>query len=66
MPKAQRKSREEEANDIPFHGMINEAEVGWYSLALDNIIIMMGTEIKNEAPDAMREAILAYKQEIQS
>ena len=64
MPKAQRKSREEEDNDTPLHGAINEAEARRYSLALDDIIIKMGTEIKNEAPDAMKEAILAYKLEI--
>ena len=45
--------------------MINEAEARLYSLALDDIIIKMGMEIKDEALDAMREAILAYKQEIE-
>ena len=65
MPKAPRKSREEEDDDTPLHGTINEVEARWYSLALDNIIIKMGTEIKNEVHNAMGEAILAYKQEIE-
>ena len=60
-----RKSREEEDDDIPLHGTINEAEVRRYSLALDDIIIKMGTEIKDKVHDAMRQAILAYKQEIE-
>ena len=65
MLKAHRKSREEEDNDTPLHRTINEAEARQYSLALDDIIIKMGMEIKNEVHDAMREAILAYKQEIE-
>ena len=65
MPKAHRKSREEEDNDTPLHGTIKEAEARRYNLALDDIIIKMGTEIKDEVHDTMREAILAYKQEIE-
>ena len=65
MPKALRKSREEEDDDTPLHWTINEVEARWYSLALDKIIIKMGMEIKNEVHDTMREAILAYKQEIE-
>ena len=65
MPKAQRKSREEEDDDIPLHGAINEAEVKQYSLVLDDIVIKMGTEIKEEAQDAMKKAIVAYKLEIE-
>ena len=64
MPKAYRKFREEEDDDTPLHGTINEAEVRQYSLALDDIIIKMGMGIKDEVHNAMREAILAYKQEI--
>ena len=64
MPKAHRKSREEEDDDTPLHGTINKAEARRYSLALDDIIIKMGTEIKDEVHNAMREAILAYKEEI--
>ena len=47
MPKAQRKSREEEDDNTPLHGRINEAEVRWYSLALDDIIIKNGHGDKN-------------------
>ena len=65
MPKAHRKFRDEEDNDSPLHGTINKAEARRYSLALDDIIIKMRMEIKNEVHDAMREAILAYKQEIE-
>ena len=65
MPNAHRKSREEEDDDTPLHGTINEAEARQYSLALDDIIIKMGTEIKDEVHDVMRGAILAYKQEIE-
>ena len=63
MPKAQQKSVEEE-DDVPLHGPINEAEAKQYSLALDNIIIKMGPDIKDEAQDAMKKAIMAYKVEI--
>ena len=65
MPKAQRKSRKEEDDDTPLHGAINEAEARQYSLALDDIIIKMGTEIKEEVQDAMKKAIVAYELEIE-
>ena len=65
MPKAQRKSREEEDDDTPLRGAINEAEAKQYSLALEDIVIKMGTEIKEEAQDAMKKAIVAYKLEIE-
>ena len=64
MPKAPRKSIEEEEDDTPLHKTINEAEAKRYSLALDDIIIKMGMEVRNEVHDAMREAIKSYKQEI--
>ena len=64
MPKAHRKSVEEEEDDVPLHGPINEAEAKQYSLALDNIIIKIGPDIKDEAQDAMKKAIVAYKEEI--
>ena len=64
MPKAQRKLVEEEEDDVPLHGPINEAEAKQYSLALDDIIVKMGPEIKEEAQDAMKKAIMAYKVEI--
>ena len=64
MPKAQWKSVEEEEDDIPLHGPINEAEAKQYALSLDNIIIKMGQEVKDEAQDTMKKAITAYKDEI--
>ena len=59
MPKAQRKCRENKDDDTPLHGTINKAEARQYSLALDDVIIKMGMEIKNEVPNTIREAILA-------
>ena len=64
MPKAHRKSVEEEENDVPIHGPINEAEAKQYTLALDDIVIKMGQDIKDEAQDAMKKAITTYKEEI--
>ena len=61
MPKAQWKSREEEEDDVPLHGAINETEAKEYSLALDYIVIKMGSDIKEEAQDAIKKAIVAYK-----
>ena len=59
-----RKSTGEEGDDVPLHRAINEEEVRQYSRSLDNIIIKLGTNIKDEVQDAMKEAILNYKQEI--
>ena len=64
MPKAQWKSVEEEEDDVLLHGPINEAEAKQYTLALDDIIIKMGHNIKDEAQDAMKKAIMTYKEEI--
>ena len=64
MPKAARKSSGEEVDDIPLHGTINEEEAKEYSRSLDNIIIKLGIDIKEEVYDAMKEAILDYKQVI--
>ena len=64
MPKAQRKSVEEEEDNIPLHGPINEAEAKQYALSLDNIIIKMGQEIKDKAQDTMKKAIMTYKDDI--
>ena len=55
MPKAQRKSKEEEEDDVPLHGAVKETEVKQYSLALDDIVIKMGSDIKEEAQDAMKK-----------
>ena len=64
MPKAQRMSVEEEEDDVPLHGPINEAEAKLYALTLDNIVVKMGQEIEDEAQDAMKKAITSYKDEI--
>ena len=64
MPKAHRKSVEEEEDDVPLHGPINEAEAKQYTLALDDIIIKMAQDIKDKAQDAMKKAIPSYKEEI--
>ena len=64
MPKAQGKSVEEEENDIPLHGPINEAEAKEYASSLDNIVIKMGQDVKDETQDTMKNAIMAYKDEI--
>ena len=64
MPKAARKSSREEVDDIPLHGAINEEEAKEYSRSLNNIIIKLGIDIKAEVYDAMKEAILDYKQVI--
>ena len=64
MPKAQRKSVEEEEDYIPLHGPINEAEAKEYASSLDNIVIKMGQDVKDEAQDVMKNAIMAYKDEI--
>ena len=62
--KQQGKSSREEVDDIPLHGTINEEEVKEYSRSLDNIVIKLGIDIKEEVYDAMKEAILDYKQVI--
>ena len=64
MPKAARKFSGEEVDDIPLHSAINEEEVKEYSRSLDNIVIKLGIDIKEEVYDAMKEAILDYKQVI--
>ena len=64
MLKAARKSSGEEGDDIPLHGAINEEEVKQCSRSLDNIVIKLGNDIKEEVHDAMKEAILDYKQVI--
>ena len=64
MPKAARKSSGKEVDDIPLHSAINEEEAKEYSRSLDNIIIKLDIDIKEEVYDAMKEAILDYKQVI--
>ena len=64
MPKATQKSKgkDEGDEDAPLHGAINEAEACQYSQDLKKIIGELGTNIRNEEPDAMRWAIHTYKE----
>ena len=64
MPKAERKSRGEEEEDVPIHGTTNEEEARTYSEALDNIIFQMGVNMKDEKVDAIKEAIENYKEKM--
>ena len=64
MPKAHRKSGAEEDVDIPLHGATNEEEAKNYSKRLDNIVIQMGADMKEELCDAIKRAILNYKEVI--
>ena len=64
MPKAEKKSRGEEEEDVPIHGTTNEEEARIYSEALDNIIFQMGVSVKDEKVDAIKEAIENYKEKM--
>ena len=64
MPKAERKSRGEEEEDVPIHGTTNEEEARTYSEALDNIIFQMGVNVKDEKVDVIKEAIENYKEKM--
>ena len=64
MPKAHRKSGVEEDDDVPLHSATNEEEAKNYSKGLDNIVIQMGADVKEELRDAMKKAILNYKEAI--
>ena len=64
MPKAHRKSGAEEDDDIPLHGATNEEEAKNYSKSLDSIVIQMRAGVKEELRDAMKKAILDYKEVI--
>ena len=66
MPKAHRKSTGEEEEDVPLHGATNEEEAKIYSNGLDDIIIQMGADVKDELFDAMKDAIIKYKEAIAS
>ena len=63
-PKAARKTSGEEGHNAPLHGAINEEEARQYSRSLDNIVIKLGIDIKDEVHDTMKVAILDYKREI--
>ena len=52
----------DEGDDIPLHGAINEEEAKEYSSSLDNIVIKLGIDIKEEVKDAMKGAIIEYKE----
>ena len=62
MPKAARKSSGDEGDDIPLHGTINEEQAKEYSSSLDNIVIKLGIDIKEKVQEAMRWAIIEYKE----
>ena len=63
MPKAARKSMGDKGDDIPLHGTINEEEAKeQYSSNLDNIVINLGIDIKEEVNDAMKWAMIEYKE----
>ena len=64
IPKASRKMKREDDDDIPLHGAINEEEAKHYSQNLDSIINKLGTNIRHEVPDAMNGAIQRYKETI--
>ena len=64
MPKATRKSSVEEGDDIPLHSAINEEEAREYSKSLDRIVIKLGIDVNEEVCDAMKGAIIDYKQVI--
>ena len=62
MPKAHRKSRGEDEDDVPLHGATNEEEARTYSDGLDGIILQMGADVKIDLIDAMKK----YKEAIAS
>ena len=66
MPKAHRKSGVDEEGDVPLHGITNEEEAKNYSNGLDNIIIQMGEDVKEELYNTMKNAIVKYKEAIAS
>ena len=66
MPKAHRKSKGEEEDNVSLHGATSEEEAKIYSSVLDDIVIQMGADIKDEQIDAMKEAIKKYKETIAS
>ena len=58
------RTRGEDDDDIPLHGAINEEEANQYSKSLNGIIIEMGTDIRDEVPNAMKLALQRYKEMI--
>ena len=66
MPKEHRKSGGDEEEDVPLHGATNEEEAKNYSNGLDDIVIQIGADVKEELFDAMKDAIIKYKEAITS
>ena len=66
MPKAHRKSRGEEEDDVSLHAATNEEEAKNYSSGLDEIVLRMGADVKDEQVDAMKEVIKKDKEAIAS
>ena len=66
MPKAHRQSGGDEKDDVPLHGITNEEEAKNYSNCLDDIIIQMGVDVKEELRDTMKNAVVKYKEAITS
>ena len=62
MPKAARKLMGDKGDDIPLHSTINKEEAKEYSSNLDNIVIKLGIDIKEEVKDTMKGAIIEYKE----
>ena len=64
MPKETMKLGGKEGDNIPLHGATNEEETKEYSKSLDIIVIKMDIDVKGELCDAMKKAILDYKEAI--
>ena len=61
MPKAERKSKGDEEEDVPIHGVTNEKDAKKYSSDLDTITVQMGAEVNGDVIDAMKNAIVRFK-----
>ena len=64
MPKATHKTKGEDDGDVPLHGAINKEEAKCYRQTLDSIINELGTNIRDEVPNAMKKAIQRYQEAI--
>ena len=64
MPKATCKTKGEDDGDVPLHSAINEEEAKCYSQNLDSIINKLGTNIRDEVPNTMKEAVQRYQKAI--
>ena len=61
MPKEERKSKGDEEEDVPIHGVTNEKEAKKYSSDLVAIMVQMGTEVNEDVSDVMKDAIARFK-----